>query len=83
VHTGRKVELRRGYSDPARALWGTVADVHEAGSLEAFFRRVHWREVLPEAGSYAQALADACRILGIADAATGRVLGFQIALAGA
>ncbi len=83
VCPGRAVELRRGYSDPDQALWGIVADVHKAGSLEAFFRRVPRREVLPEAGSYAQAFADACRILGIVDAAATPVLGFQVALAGA
>lgn len=82
VRTGRPVELRRGYSDPAKALWGHVVDVRSAPSIAAFFDEVPWREVLPESGDRAEAIAAARRILGVDEGDAVPVLGFRIALDG-
>ena len=61
---GRRVELRRGYSDKNAALWGRITDVCEADSLSQFFDVVDFREVIPEATTRAEAIKTAGEILG-------------------
>src|SRR5947208_15927460 len=65
VRLGRDVELRRGYSDAATAIWGTIARVVTASSLEEFFERVPFSQVVPSARSQAQAVKKSATILGV------------------
>lgn len=80
VRPGRMVELRRGYADPDRALWGRIVDVLTAPSIAAFFEEVSWREVLPESRNLADALDVAREILGIDHDSETPVLGFRVSL---
>src|SRR5262245_24971523 len=50
VRVGRLVELRRGYKGPD-ALWGEILDVVEANSVDDFYNKVHFKEVIPVANS--------------------------------
>jgi ASC-1-like (ASCH) protein len=72
---GRRVELRRGYSDKTAALWGNITEVREADNLSQFFDAVDFREVMPEAASRAEAMKTAAEILG---EDTFPVIGFRI-----
>jgi hypothetical protein len=79
VRVGRRVELRRGYSDPRASLWGTIDEVVIAGSIEIFFDLVPFRMVIPSAKTSGEAVATAAGILGLTPDA-GRVIGFRIDL---
>jgi ASCH domain len=72
---GRRVELRRGYSDKTAALWGRIAEVLEAENLSRFFDVVDFRDVIPEAASRAEAVSTAAQILRHDNV---RVIGFRI-----
>lgn len=81
VRVGRVVEFRRGYSTPD-SQWGTVVDVIEADSVQAFFDRVPWRQVIcaPGIADRREAEKVAAEILGVfSDAAP--VIGFRSVLA--
>jgi len=47
VFSGRRVELRKGYSGPS--FWGVVGDVH-IGALEDIIAAVDYRKVEPTTG---------------------------------
>jgi ASCH domain len=72
---GRRVELRCGYADKNSALWGTLAETREAGSIAQFFDLVDFREVIPEANSREDAVHTAAQILGTGDVP---VIGFRV-----
>jgi hypothetical protein len=72
---GRRVELRRGYSDKTGALWGTVAEVREASGVSEFFAHIDYRYVIPVARDRAEAVQIATQILGDANAP---VIGFRV-----
>jgi len=71
---GRRVELRRGYS-LGNSIWGTLADVRQAGSILEFFRDVPFSLVIPPAKSLEEAVETARGILGTADLP---VIGFRV-----
>jgi len=64
VRVGRRVELRRGYRGPD-ALWGKILDVVQANSMDEFFNRVPFEEVIPVATSREHAIKIATDILGV------------------
>src|ERR1700722_2803593 len=74
---GRRVELRRGYTDKNTALWGRIEEVQEADTLSEFFNRVDFREVIPEASSRSEAEDTAIKIIG---GGYVPVIGFRVAL---
>lgn len=61
---GRRVELRRGYSDKKSALWGTLTEIRQAPSIAHFFDDVDFREVIPNALDREDAVRIAVQILG-------------------
>lgn len=79
LRTGRRVELRRGYSDAKRALWGAIVETFAAPSLYDFFERVPYQEVIPEARSLEEAIERARVILRV-NANSDAVIGFRVAL---
>jgi ASC-1-like (ASCH) protein len=74
---GRRVELRRGYTNKHTALWGRIEEVREADTLSEFFNRVDFREVIPEARSRLEAEDTATKIIGGGHVP---VIGFRVAL---
>jgi hypothetical protein len=76
VYPGRRVELRRGYSDQSRALWGTVDRVEKTPSIDEFFNRVPFHEVIPNAETRSEAISFVREILGIDNATP--MLGFKV-----
>lgn len=73
---GRRVELRRGYS-AGNSLWGTLAEVRQAGSISEFFEIVPYSLVIPPAKSLGEALSTAQGILGASDLP---VIGFRVTI---
>src|SRR4051794_11776678 len=53
---GRAVELRRGYQVGTGSLWGTITEVVYAGTLEEFFDKVPFAEVVPVCQTRAEAV---------------------------
>lgn len=80
VRPQRQVELRLGYSDPNQALWGTIIKVETAESLEDFFDRVPFKQVIPNAQNLDEAIATIEKILGLSSDCSSRVLGFEVLL---
>jgi len=72
---GRRVELRRGYSDKSAAVWGTLAEILEAQDVDHFFDAVDFRKVIPEASDRETAIRTAVEILGDKEAP---VIGFRV-----
>ncbi len=66
LRVGRRVELRRGYSTPD-SLWGTIAEVKTAKTVEQLYDQVPFQVVVPVAGSQAEATEMAHDILGPKD----------------
>jgi hypothetical protein len=80
VRPGRRVELRKGYSDPNNSLWGTILSVEVHENLDSFFDHVPYQEVIPTAKNQMEAIAEAQRILQLDSDELEPVLGFQVAL---
>jgi hypothetical protein len=80
VRAGRKVELRLGYSNPDRALWGVIISVERASTVEEFFDRVPYNQVIPIASSQSEAIALVNLILNLDPSAEVPVLGFQVVI---
>jgi hypothetical protein len=78
VYPGRRVELRCGYSNPDRALWGTIVAVAYERDVKGFFDRVPFKEVIPSASSPAEAITMAENILNLDLDNSKPVLGFQV-----
>ncbi len=74
VCVGRPVELRRGYNT-SDSIWGTIADVITAESVDDFFSLVDFGEVIPTARNKGEAITRAKAIIG-KDAE--RVIGFRV-----
>jgi ASC-1-like (ASCH) protein len=74
----RTVELRHGYSDPNRSLWGTIVAVQRAENLKDFFDQVPYTQVIPSANSLKEAIITAKKILGLSSEQSGPVLGFEV-----
>jgi hypothetical protein len=72
---GRRVELRKGYSDKAATVWGTLAEIIEAQGIAQFFDEVDFRKVIPDASDRDEALRTAAQILGSEKAP---VIGFRV-----
>jgi hypothetical protein len=79
VRPGRRVELRRGYSDARQAIWGRIKSVHRADSLVEFFDHVPYRLVIPTAVDCDEAIAAASEILRIETDRPAPVIGFEVA----
>jgi ASCH domain len=75
LQLGRRVELRRGYSDKVAALWGKITEVRIAENVPQFLSLVDFKEVIPEAADRDDAVRIASAILR--DASTP-VIGFRI-----
>ena len=80
VRPGRRVELRRGYTDASRALWGTIVNVELAQDVGQFFDRVSFKEVIPDAGNRQEAITAATAILRMYEDNSEPVLGFEVSL---
>ena len=81
VWPGRVVELRRGYSDPTKSIWGRISDVVEAGSLSQLFDNVDFKSVIPAAKDRDEAEAIATRILGLESAGDQiPMIGFRVSI---
>ncbi len=80
VRPGRRVELRRGYSDSGRALWGTILAVKHEQDIAEFFKWVPFEDVIPTANSLTEAIAVVEKILNLDSSYPEPVLGFQVAL---
>jgi hypothetical protein len=80
VRPGRRVELRRGYADANRALWGTIVNVEFAQDVEQFFDRVSFKEVIPNAGSREEAITAATALLRMCEDSSEPLLGFEVSL---
>ena len=78
VKPGRRVELRRGYSNRESAIWGIIDEVIIAHSLSEFFDKVDWKVVMPESTSLDDAISDAEDILGVCGDADGPFIGFEV-----
>jgi hypothetical protein len=78
LRAGRRVELRRGYNDAASSRWGVLREVVRAGSLEEFFSRVDFRDVIPIAADVADAVARAAEILSIESGEPVELVGFRV-----
>ncbi|GMV04422.1 MAG: hypothetical protein AMXMBFR53_07020 [Gemmatimonadota bacterium] len=80
LRVGRRVELRAGYGRARPPLWGRIAAVHTAHSLEDFFSAVPFHLVIPSAPSVKSAIVSASQILGIEPLASVPLIGFRVTL---
>lgn len=80
IYPGRRVELRRGYSDASRTLWGTIERVEKAVGIEDFFDKVPYSRVIPVAKSRADAAMMAKEILGIGEDPQVPLVGFMVSV---
>ena len=80
VRLGRRVELRYGYSDRRRSLWGTIVRVDAAPTMDQFFEKAPYPLVIPTAGSLQEAICTAQRILNVSPDRGGPFLGFEVEL---
>lgn len=64
VYVGRYVELRRGYSDRATALFGIITTVAQSDSIQGIFDSVPYSEVIPDTKSIEEAAEVATDIVG-------------------
>lgn len=61
VYTGRKVEVRKGYS--GESLWGTIGKV-ETGTLEEILNKVNYKKITPKAKTSNEAKESIKEVLG-------------------
>jgi hypothetical protein len=80
VTQGRRVELRRGYSDARSSLWGTVADVIKKESLAEVFESIPYSEIVPDATDYDSAVGWAADILRIDASQKVETIAFRVVL---
>jgi hypothetical protein len=80
VYSGRRVELRLGYSDRERAAWGIISAVVTANDLQSFFRVVPFREVIPAACSVEEAIECTSEILSLSPNKHVPLIGFRVEL---
>jgi hypothetical protein len=80
IYPGRRVELRRGYSDASRTLWGTIQRVEKAVGIEDFFDKVPYSDVIPVAKNRADAAMMAKEILGIGEDPQVPLVGFMVSV---
>ena len=76
VRVGRFVELRKGYNSH-ETIWGKVAEIINANSINEFFEKVPFNYVIPIAQSTNDAIEIASNILG-KDKDNSAFLGFNI-----
>jgi len=81
VYVDRPVEFRRGYSDRTHTLWGIIEQVEHAESLEIFFEKVPFGEVIPVALNLEDAISQAEKILNIQDNKHQPLIGFKVKFA--
>jgi hypothetical protein len=75
VVSGRKVELRRGYSS-GHALWGRIGRVIRAENLNTFFAIVPFNKVIPVASSLKDAIETAKNIMQVTE--SDSIIGFEV-----
>jgi hypothetical protein len=75
---GRKVELRRGYSDPNQAIWGIIGRVIISNNLDEFFGIVNFSDVIPIVNSRIEAINLSMHILKIPLSESHKVIGFEV-----
>lgn len=75
---GRRVELRRGYSDKSSSIWGTVLAICVSKSLVSFFECVPFAEVIPDAATKDEATTIASGILSLDPHEPAELVGIQI-----
>lgn len=80
VWLNRRVELRYGYSNPNRSLWGTILAVHFADNLQEFFDQVFYKQVIPVANNLEEAIAISEGILRLPSDQSVPLLGFEVSL---
>ncbi len=78
VYLGRRVELRRGYSDKTKVLWGVIEVVECANNLELFFGKVAFHEVIPVASNLQDAISQVALILRIHPNENLKLIGFKM-----
>lgn len=78
VYIGRRVELRRGYSDPDASIWGFIADVKVAESLCELFNEVDFARAIPSAKSEFEAITICANILRVDVKHLTKVIAFRI-----
>lgn len=64
VYPGRKVELRFGYSNPKKAIWGEIKQVLTARSIDDMLDTISYKEIIPVAENKTDALIRIKNILG-------------------
>jgi hypothetical protein len=78
VYPGRRVELRRGYSDVRSAIWGTISAVVNAGSVDDMLGSVPYKEVVPHAHDLREAAGIVSEILRIEEHESADLVAFRI-----
>jgi ASC-1-like (ASCH) protein len=64
VYTGRKVEVRKGYS--GESLWGIIGKV-ETGTLEEILNKISYKEITPKAKTVEESKKMINEVLGCKD----------------
>ena len=78
VYPGRRVELRRGYSDPNASIWGCVAEVIIAKSIRRVFDQIEYEHVIPIATNKDEAISMVSHILNVGPDELSDVMAFRV-----
>ena len=62
VYTGRRAELRKGYS--GESIWGKIGDVVVANTLKGIFDKIDFKKIEPRANTKKQAIEEIIKQMG-------------------
>jgi ASC-1-like (ASCH) protein len=78
IQTGKVVELRCGYSDPSKAIWGVIEETRIYGSLNNVFEDINYDEIIPIASNLGQAIDLTNEILNLESYHNTRLIAFKV-----
>ena len=74
----RLVELRCGYSNKEKAIWGIITDFYIYKNIESIYQNINFKEITPEALNEIEAIETSKEILNITKYIDSKFIVFKI-----
>lgn len=77
IKKGNLVELRCGYSNPARAIWGVIEEIKVFDSIDNVFRYIDYKKIISSANNIENAIELCNKILNL-EGSDDKLIAFKI-----
>ncbi|RCX19509.1 ASCH domain-containing protein [Anaerobacterium chartisolvens] len=80
IQIGKVVELRCGYNNPSKAIWGVIEEIRTFDSINNVFRSIDYKKIISGAINLENAIDLSTQILRLKNCGNNKLIAFKVRL---